>query len=572
MKKKIALFLVAMLLGIGLIVSCGGGDDGEEETQAAAVKYTVAFDANGGELAAGTKIVVSVESGKTIGKGWPDDPVKTTLFDYGPIEDDFNGWFEGTTKYTASTPITKDVTLVASYTPFVKPEREEKYVTALGFFTNNNNLTTQRGWRANGADDVVTTLEWADIAEAKYIVLHTKGGSGTDWESGFGGIQVVIQGDGNGWAWGGSQTNINSFGFTRSATTDVLIVIDLTKINTYNKFVKGGVGKFIIAYYSGKTNALGLGLQEAYLTNKELAAPNGSVLLAGINDNETDKTKTKTIGFAAKVTDKLKTDLGLVTGAPQIPVTVTFDGQGVVDNPDPATVEKGSGIKFQFPDYVKAAGWTFLGWFDGAPPKLKEGEDGWVDKVENLTPDETWGEKYDATTAIAANKTLKAGWLQQKWPPDPTPADITGYTKFKVMADDKTVDGVDYNWGDAGGHSAQAQFGRWGSKGALDKFLTDNKGVTLRFYLNVTVDKSNDGTKPESGVGAVGGWSPSDDNTTVTIPKNAPDGNYKWVLDVPVTDALFATDGGGDATNGKYIIVNLWGGCFMTKIEVWNQN
>jgi len=570
MKKKIALFLAAALISAGLVISCGGGDDDEEETQdtTPAVKYTVVFDANGGELAAGTSIAVSVESGKTVGTAkWPADPVKTSVFDYGVVDDDFNGWFDGTTKYTATTAITKDVTLKASYSPFVKPERDTEYVTPLGFFTYNNNFNTQRGWRANGADDIATDLAWADIAEARYLVLHTKGGTGTDWADGFGGIQVVIQGDGNGWAWGGSQTNINSFGFKRAADKDVLIVIDLTKINTYTKFVKGTTGKFIVAYYSGSTNALGLGLQEAYLTNKALAAPDGSVLLAGINNNETDKTKTKTIGFAAPVTATLKTDLGLTTGDISVPVTVTFDAQGVVTNPAAATIEKGKSLKYQYPDYVKAAGWDFLGWFDGAPPKLLTTDAGWVEG--DIAPAAGWGTKYEFTTAVDSNVTLKAGWKQQKWPDDPTPADIAGYTLFKVMAGDKTVPGVDYNWGDAGGHSGQAQFGRWGSKGALDNFLTNNKGVTLRLYLNVTVDKTDDGAKPGSGVGVVGGWSPGGDAITVSIPADAPDGNYKFVLDVPVASALISAD----ATNGDYIVINLWGGgCFMTKIEVWNQD
>jgi len=405
MKKKIALFLVAALVCAGLIISCGGDDTKKPEP--APVYYTVGFDANGGTVEGLESVFVSVKAGESVTSAkWPEDPVKSTLFDYGVVEDDFLGWFDGTTQVKATDAINKDVTLKASYAPFVRPEREDDYVTPLGWFTWTNNAN-QKGWRADGCDGEETDLAWEDIAEARYLVLHTKGGTGANWQTGFGEIQVVMQGDGNSWAWGGSQTNINSFYYPRGtgATDDVYIAIDLATINSYPKFAKGSVGKILIAYYNVLTNSVGLGLQEAYLTNKNLSKAN-SVLLSGVSDN--DKTKTRTIGFATKANI-----LGLT--APTDTKTVTFNiNYAGGTNPDAAIVGTGKGISLKYPD-VSRAGHDFLGWFDGNATTItnavQEADDYDLDGIVD-----TWGDKYEPTTAVAADVTLKAGWKEQNWP------------------------------------------------------------------------------------------------------------------------------------------------------------
>ena len=407
MKKTIALFLAAALLGVGLIASCSDDPEPAKETPALE-KFTVVFDANGGELAKGTKIVVTVDKGKTIGTtNWPADPVKTTVFDYGVVEDDFNGWYDGTKKYSATEPITKDVTLVASYSPFVKPERETEYITALGGFTWVN-TSAQQGWRSNGADDKETELDWADIAEARYIVLQTRGGSSKDadvWKTTVGDIQIVAQGDGSGWGW--DQTNINSFGYARAADKDTYIVIDLTSLKNYTKFVKGTVGKFLIAYYEGARNVEGLGLQEAYLTNKDLKKDlNASKYLAFAgNDSSSDTSvtgKKRVIGFITQ-----ENVLGLTAPTPADLWTVSFNVNGGAST-IPATIGdltalKGKGVGVRFPADPSDPDYVFLGWFDGTVPAMTA-------STAETAPDASWGTKYDALTKVSKNTTLTAGW------------------------------------------------------------------------------------------------------------------------------------------------------------------
>jgi Listeria-Bacteroides repeat domain (List_Bact_rpt). len=405
MKKKIALLLVAALISVGLVVSCSD-DPAPAKPVEPEVTYTVVFDANGGTLADGTSIAVVVKEGEAVGNKWPeDDPVKTSVFDYGVIEDDFLGWFDGETKYTSTTKITKDVTLVAKYSPFSKPEREDKYYKALGWFTWENNKDTQRGWRANGADNVETDLAWEDIKEARYLVLHTKGGAGDNWATGFGGIQFVTQGDGSSWGW--DQTNINSFYIPRGSNKDIFIAIDLTTTKNYSKLVKGSIGKFVVSYYDGVTNATGLGLQEAYLTNIDLK-PSSSVLL-GSNQN-------KIAGFATDA-DVLKL-LGVT--APTDTKTVTYVSNyntpgtsNAAPSPDAVKVATGAPLSLKYRD-VSRPGFTFLGWFDGAAATISVAQQE-ATGYDQAAVVANWGTKYDPSTKVAADVTLSAGWEEQNW-------------------------------------------------------------------------------------------------------------------------------------------------------------
>jgi len=115
MKKTIALFLVAALLGIGLIVSCS--DDPKEEKKTddkpgtEVVKYKVTFDSDGRPFKDGTTAakVVEVEKDKTVGSNWPE------IDEENIGTDELQGWYDGATQVTRTTPITKDVTLKAKF-------------------------------------------------------------------------------------------------------------------------------------------------------------------------------------------------------------------------------------------------------------------------------------------------------------------------------------------------------------------------------------------------------------------------------------------------------------------------
>jgi len=368
MKKKIALFLIAALLCAGLIVGCGDEkkpevippDDGPTE-------YTVTFDTDGGTPA--TIAPIKVESGKTVGAAkWPDDPSKDGYI--------FDGWFEGATKYEYSTAITKDVTLKAKYS--LRPE----YALDLGGFTwlNNNN---QKGWRANGTDNVVTDLPIEELKYAKYLVLHTKGGNS---DSAFGDISVIIQSNGeSGWPW--NSTNIGGAAFDR--TDDNFIVIDISKIKGGSALSLCSQGKFIIQYYGGGSVDVGLGLEAGYITNKNLSAkPDDAVeFKATVNEEE--------IVYGYVTADNI---LGITT--PTTFYTVTFNTDGGAPAVPAVKVGEGKSLGVKYPTWVTKDGNDFLGWINKTTV-------------------------YTASTPVTADITLKALWEEVPLPTFNTAADIT---------------------------------------------------------------------------------------------------------------------------------------------------
>ena len=107
MKKIIASAVLGMTLL--LIVGCDcdndNGVNGKTKTQ-----VTVNFDTNGGIPE--TISSVEVDSGGVLGTRYPVNPIKN---DY-----TFDGWFDGTTQYTASTIIVEDVNLVAAWKEILK--------------------------------------------------------------------------------------------------------------------------------------------------------------------------------------------------------------------------------------------------------------------------------------------------------------------------------------------------------------------------------------------------------------------------------------------------------------------
>lgn len=111
MKKSLFLVVLAVLVAV-FAVSCDG-----ESAAAEPKKFTVKFDLNGGTSAAiDDQTVVEGEKAK--------EPAAPTLADH-----EFKGWKLGEEAFDFNTPITKDITLVASWggvTP-PGPEPETKY-------------------------------------------------------------------------------------------------------------------------------------------------------------------------------------------------------------------------------------------------------------------------------------------------------------------------------------------------------------------------------------------------------------------------------------------------------------
>jgi len=258
MKKKIALFLAAALLSVGLIVSCGGGgdDDGDGPgTTPAGTQYTVSFDTDGGTPA---KIEsIKVDAGKTVGAAkWPDDPKKG--------DDTFKGWFEGATEYKSNSPINKNVALKAKWEAFKWPDPLLTFASfhPLGAFTNSNpGADTQRGWLfGEGGDDYTFT-------DNTWLLLETKGGTKA---SGFGGLQLTFidkyEGD-VGKIQGDLKEDWN--GYNKDADEIIYFAIKLSKHPGYGTFktaIASGSYTFFVASYPWTD----LGFQNAYLVEEDL--------------------------------------------------------------------------------------------------------------------------------------------------------------------------------------------------------------------------------------------------------------------------------------------------------------
>ena len=258
---KRTIFIVMAVLAIFAIVSC---DNGSKTT----TTYTVTFDSNGGsEVAA----ITGVKSGDKISA--PADPSKEGY--------QFLAWFkdDGTEWNFAADKVTGSITLTAQWIPEGVNAGD---VVVLGAYTTVTGAA-QKGWASagmTGADIQGTpTLAWESITGAKYLVIETKG---SDNRGGFGGLDVVIQSDGNSWNWDGSKTSVTGdwFAFPSAATDTVTIAIDLSKINTWSTFAAGTQGKITICYYGsgGTLNDLtALGIEAAFLYLVDYPKPAGAV-------------------------------------------------------------------------------------------------------------------------------------------------------------------------------------------------------------------------------------------------------------------------------------------------------
>jgi hypothetical protein len=306
MKKKIALFLVAALLSVGLIISCGGGggDDpdpgkdpgGKDPEVPAGTTVTVKFDPNGGTIGGLAEVKeVMVKSGDAVSRSnWPEDPEKSANF-LGGIDynDKFVGWFEdGTnTEYTpAVTKITKDVTLKAKYDPFTWPTPTLDFAsfTPLGEFTVNNNpkaaapgagVNRQRGWVFNGTGGDGDGIDYTFTDDTWLLLETTTGNTGGPLSAngnGFGGLQVTFIKSFDPEA-GKQESSVlpGWTGYNKENGEIFYFAIKMSKLKGYAEFTEAldgegaNAGDYIL--YLGYYNDFDeLGFLNAYLTDDDL--------------------------------------------------------------------------------------------------------------------------------------------------------------------------------------------------------------------------------------------------------------------------------------------------------------
>jgi uncharacterized repeat protein (TIGR02543 family) len=104
-ERKWFFFPAAIIAAAALLFAACPADDTDDTSGEDGVTYTVTFDLgySGGTAPAPIK----VEKGQAALRAFPADPVRA---DY-----EFSGWYDGGTKYTQYTAITKDVTLTAQW-------------------------------------------------------------------------------------------------------------------------------------------------------------------------------------------------------------------------------------------------------------------------------------------------------------------------------------------------------------------------------------------------------------------------------------------------------------------------
>jgi uncharacterized repeat protein (TIGR02543 family) len=225
----------------------------------APVTITFALDGGFGDEEFSEEI--EIPTGYSMDKAgkYPTDPKKPGY--------DFDGWKNASSAVVdKDTVISAATALTAQWTAVAAFETEKQEFNAV----NNDN---QKGWEFK-------ETSWDTFFHAKYLVIKTKGGgAGTDTlNDGFGGLTIILQGDGNGWVWTESDINSGWTGFAHEADdTDALdtvyLVIDLEKLNTFATSIKGTQVKLFLAYYP----LTSLGYETAYFTNKDLSTlPSGA--------------------------------------------------------------------------------------------------------------------------------------------------------------------------------------------------------------------------------------------------------------------------------------------------------
>ena len=264
MKKKIALFLAAALLSVGLIVSCGGGgdDDGDGDgpgtnPNPGATKYTITFNLNGGESADDPVVsTITVDANTAVGATkWPGDPSKTIYT--------FKGWFDGSTEYTATTKITKNVTVKAEYY-WPTPLLDKEGIEPLGEFDwmNETKKPTQRGWTF-GAE-----YNNYNFTDDTWLLLETTRGN----MSGFGGLQLTFIND---YSYEGGEKKYEKDlkggwdGYNKGEDEIIYFAINLSAHDKYADFMSEVASDFFRLYIASYPWA-NLGFLNAYLVEENL--------------------------------------------------------------------------------------------------------------------------------------------------------------------------------------------------------------------------------------------------------------------------------------------------------------
>jgi len=138
-------------------------------------------------------------------------------------------------------------------------------------YANPSNPDTQRGWGFGGDNG---DLDWSLVTGARYLVLKLDGSLASNAD-GFGGTDLILQGDGNSYGWGQQNLapNWTSYDFHN---TVVYMIFDLESNSAWTAYSGGTKGVILI---QGAT--LSWGVIGAYLV------PESNLNVAGLTDETT---------------------------------------------------------------------------------------------------------------------------------------------------------------------------------------------------------------------------------------------------------------------------------------------
>jgi len=448
--------------------------------------FTVKFDTDGGTPE--TISSVTVDSGKTMGSKFPEDPKKTNLI--------FDGWFHNDKKYDSSTVITQNVTIKANFrlkqftvrfdTDGGTPETISSVSVDTGK-TIGEKLPSNPakmgynfdGWFHNDKQYDSSTVIIEDVTlKAKYqikrftVQFDTDGGSPSSIEpitvdtgktigERFPSSPTKTGFSFNGWYYAdGASYYSSSTPITRNVTlraqwetgTEVTTKYTLT---TSSDPADGGS----VNPTSGQEYTSGA---EVTVT----ATPNmgyNFVGWSGASDSKENEIKIK-----------MDSNRSLTAKFELKKYTVEFDTDGgTPETIESVTVDTGKTIGTEkFPSNPTKTGHNFDGWFDG-------------------------NEKYNELTVITKNVKLKAKWaleITNAIIPDitehPTSGTVTEGTSYRIFVKVNVTDGgtLSYQW-----YSNASAENSGGSiiNGATDSVYTVPASVVGTIYYYVIITNTN---------------------------------------------------------------------------------
>lgn len=389
------------------------------------------------------------------------------------------------------------------------------------------NSETQQGWCTNGTDDIETDLAVETLINAQYLklVLGSKPS---------GSIQIIWQGDGNGWDWAstaiaGNDGTLDADKGAEWEDATKTLTIELSKaFKGYENLKDSYKAKFYIAYYSNNFDDLGIvsadliasltpinfvfvtfdsdggnfnddptktpiPTQIVRLVSGETMGAKfpADPLKAGFHLDKWIDTANKEYTASTVITANVTVKAVWAAGDP-VSCTVSFDTDGGVPTAIASvTVNAGSSLGSQYPDSPTKKDFVFAGWFDAA-------------------------KEYASTTAITTDTSLKAKWTAIVYPTAPDKAyTSTTYIKVQTIAVD--------------GGNTVASLGDWAiGKGYirgddLAAIKTAPEGSIIVIY-GITANSGHGGY----GAGTINGVGydiPSDYeiNTTFIVTKNVAD-------------------------------------------------